>query len=172
MDAELMCGVCLELFENPLMLPCSHNFCKKCIAGILQSREQQSQFRYSSSSRSANSLFCPLCQRKIRLESGIDTLPINRTLENIISIYKEGHQTTVTQFNDLFWNTQSEIAESTCKIHSNPMSMYCLSCNLAVCQSCDCAIDKSSGVLHRCISIKEYAFQTQVYNNNDELKNY
>lgn len=35
MEEELTCPVCLELFADPLMLPCSHSLCKKCLEEML-----------------------------------------------------------------------------------------------------------------------------------------
>ena len=38
MEEELTCPVCLELFADPLLLPCSHSICKKCLQDILDNR--------------------------------------------------------------------------------------------------------------------------------------
>ena len=38
MEDELTCPVCLELFADPLLLPCSHSICKKCLQDILDNR--------------------------------------------------------------------------------------------------------------------------------------
>ena len=28
---ELTCSICLELFEEPVLLPCAHTFCRQCL---------------------------------------------------------------------------------------------------------------------------------------------
>lgn len=38
MEEELTCPVCLELYADPLILPCSHSMCKKCLEEILNNR--------------------------------------------------------------------------------------------------------------------------------------
>lgn len=43
MEEELTCPVCLELYADPLMLPCSHSLCKKCLEDIIQSRVKSGQ---------------------------------------------------------------------------------------------------------------------------------
>jgi hypothetical protein len=43
MEEELTCPVCLELYADPLMLPCSHSLCKKCLEDIVQSRVKTGQ---------------------------------------------------------------------------------------------------------------------------------
>jgi len=73
-DGELICGICLELFEVPLLLPCGHSFCKNCIQGILTT----ASFRLFSSSP-PSSFNCPFCQTRINAHNGrVDNLPINR----------------------------------------------------------------------------------------------
>ena len=38
MEEELTCPVCLELYADPLLLPCSHSICKKCLQDIIDNR--------------------------------------------------------------------------------------------------------------------------------------
>ncbi len=42
MEEELTCPVCLELYADPLMLPCSHSVCKKCLQDIFDSKIKDS----------------------------------------------------------------------------------------------------------------------------------
>ncbi|XP_043939513.1 nuclear factor 7, brain-like [Protopterus annectens] len=46
---ELVCSICLDTFDDPVMLDCSHNFCRACISHFWQD--------------SAESLSCPQCRR-------------------------------------------------------------------------------------------------------------
>ena len=41
MEEELTCPVCLELYADPLMLPCSHSVCKRCLQDILDNRAKK-----------------------------------------------------------------------------------------------------------------------------------
>ncbi|KAH9502934.1 stretch-activated cation channel mid1 [Bulinus truncatus] len=60
MEEELTCPVCLELFADPLMLPCSHN------------------------------LECPACRESHKLTADqVNKLPKNLALENIVFRYQE-----------------------------------------------------------------------------------
>eukprot|EP01060_Flectonema_neradi_P004998 TRINITY_DN13301_c0_g1_i1.p1 TRINITY_DN13301_c0_g1~~TRINITY_DN13301_c0_g1_i1.p1 ORF type:complete len:446 (+),score=53.97 TRINITY_DN13301_c0_g1_i1:56-1339(+) len=48
MKADLKCKVCQELFEIPVVLPCSHLFCKRCVGVILSKHKSDST--------------CPMCR--------------------------------------------------------------------------------------------------------------
>jgi hypothetical protein len=44
---ELRCTVCMDLFDEPMFLPCGHNFCLVCITGCFRAMQQ---------------MMCPLCK--------------------------------------------------------------------------------------------------------------
>lgn len=165
-----MCGVCLEYFDKPLMLPCTHNFCKKCIEGILSVNSRPSLFGNQPRSRLKFHLDCPLCQRSIELEHGVESLTVNRILENIITLHKKDEPLSS---NEAAWKLDSTVSDNPCLMHNaEPMSLYCLTCNRAVCKSCDCVTDKSSGTIHKCVPIKEQAdqYQMKISNAIGEIK--
>uniref|UniRef100_A0A4W4GUJ9 E3 ubiquitin-protein ligase Midline-1 n=1 Tax=Electrophorus electricus TaxID=8005 RepID=A0A4W4GUJ9_ELEEL len=81
LESELTCPICLELFEDPLLLPCAHSLCFNCAHRILVS--------HCTSSEPAESLGafqCPTCRYVIALSPhrGLDGLKRNVTLQNII----------------------------------------------------------------------------------------
>ncbi|XP_055793018.1 nuclear factor 7, brain-like [Salvelinus fontinalis] len=59
-EEQSQCSICLEVFTEPVSIPCGHNFCKKCINKHWDSREQYQ---------------CPLCQETFhrRPELGVNT---------------------------------------------------------------------------------------------------
>ena len=62
MEEDLTCPVCLELYADPLMLPCSHSVCKKCLADIIKSRTKsgkEGDYTFFWASR-----FCPCWKTK------------------------------------------------------------------------------------------------------------
>uniref|UniRef100_A0A3P8U9J5 RING-type E3 ubiquitin transferase n=1 Tax=Amphiprion percula TaxID=161767 RepID=A0A3P8U9J5_AMPPE len=64
---DCLCPVCLEIFMEPVTLPCSHTFCKAC---FLESVDKAT-------------LCCPLCRRRVstwaRLNSRTNSL-VNQQL--------------------------------------------------------------------------------------------
>ncbi|KAK3510405.1 hypothetical protein QTP70_005897 [Hemibagrus guttatus] len=81
LESELTCPICLELFEDPLLLPCAHSLCFNCARRILVS--------HCTSGEPADAICtfqCPTCRYAISLspQHGLDALKRNVTLQNII----------------------------------------------------------------------------------------
>ena len=55
----MTCKVCSEYYTDPLMLPCLHSFCKKC---LIKAKEEQSS--------ADTSLKCPTCDTSFNLPDG------------------------------------------------------------------------------------------------------
>ena len=56
MEEEMTCPVCLELYTDPIMLPCSHSLCKQCVNDI-----KLSTIRNREEGESHCLLVCPIC---------------------------------------------------------------------------------------------------------------
>ncbi|KAK7505371.1 hypothetical protein BaRGS_00003533 [Batillaria attramentaria] len=88
MEEDLTCPVCLELYADPLMLPCSHSVCKKCLADIHSSRTRAGK----------EGLECPSCRRHHGLsDDKVDHLPRNLALENIVFRFQELQSTSLSK---------------------------------------------------------------------------
>ncbi|XP_039187049.1 probable E3 ubiquitin-protein ligase MID2 [Crotalus tigris] len=85
LESELTCPICLELFEDPLLLPCAHSLCFSCAHRIL----------VSSCSSGENlepiaAFQCPTCRHVISLNHrGLEGLKRNVTLQNIIDRFQK-----------------------------------------------------------------------------------
>ncbi|XP_066441996.1 E3 ubiquitin/ISG15 ligase TRIM25-like [Eleutherodactylus coqui] len=104
---ELNCSICLNVFTNPVMLRCGHNFCMNCIKEVLDSQERSGTYS------------CPECREHF-LER--PALHINITLRNIaehFSVVPEG-----------------EVGGISCTycIHSPvPAAKSCVQCEASLC---------------------------------------
>lgn len=65
--SSLECSICLELLCEPMQLPCSHVFCRKCIAGMVQ-----------------QSRHCALCRASIPESFDPIVAPLHKTLEQVL----------------------------------------------------------------------------------------
>lgn len=75
---ELSCPICLQLFSDPVVLPCGHNYCLACIC-------QTSAKGANGESDNAAPLRCPECREGYR---SIETLQRNFKLCGIVEGYR------------------------------------------------------------------------------------
>ncbi|XP_076858061.1 E3 ubiquitin-protein ligase Midline-1 isoform X2 [Brachyhypopomus gauderio] len=86
LESELTCPICLELFEDPLLLPCAHSLCFSCTQRILLSHCTSSP----DPSQPAPAFQCPTCRYVITLsQRGLEELKRNVTLQNIIDRFQK-----------------------------------------------------------------------------------
>lgn len=86
LESELTCPICLELFEDPLLLPCAHSLCFNCAHRILVSHCTS----FDESSKPYSAFQCPTCRYVITLDQqGLEGLKRNVTLQNIIDRFQK-----------------------------------------------------------------------------------
>ncbi|XP_002735026.1 tripartite motif-containing protein 2-like [Saccoglossus kowalevskii] len=113
----LKCGICLERYRTPKVLPCLHTFCQKCLQNYIPPHSL--------------SLSCPICrQTSILPEEGVSGLQNNFFITNLMEVL-EGPKTN---------GTQSDSKALPCPSHEGEvLKFYCESCETAVCQHCTIA---------------------------------
>lgn len=79
---EMTCPVCLELFKEPFMLPCSHNFCASCLKQLLLANS----IRNVSDNKN---LICPSCRRITKIEDAKPNLVVNNMVSKITLLQKK-----------------------------------------------------------------------------------
>ncbi|KAM9373728.1 putative E3 ubiquitin-protein ligase MID2 isoform 1-T1 [Phaethornis superciliosus] len=85
LESELTCPICLELFEDPLLLPCAHSLCFSCAHRILVSSCSSGE-----SIEPITAFQCPTCRYVISLNHrGLEGLKRNVTLQNIIDRFQK-----------------------------------------------------------------------------------
>lgn len=120
-DCELKCPICLEKFNIPKKLPCSHTFCEPCIQSYVQAEttEETKFFR------------CPLCRFKIEwstLSASEWTRSKLQTDHMILSLLER-------ETND---STPKQVYCEPCKIanEKNVAVHHCTDCKEFFCEQC------------------------------------
>ncbi|XP_052399187.1 uncharacterized protein LOC127946562 isoform X3 [Carassius gibelio] len=103
---DLSCPVCCDIFKTPVLLSCSHSFCKECLHKSWRNKETQE---------------CPVCRRRSsKLEP-----PVSLALQNLCeSFLKERKE------------SRSSGSEEICSLHSKKLKLFCVEDKQPVCVEC------------------------------------
>ncbi|XP_071755575.2 nuclear factor 7, ovary-like [Centroberyx gerrardi] len=105
-EEDLSCPVCHDIFKDPVLLSCSHSFCKACLQKWWR-RKQISQ--------------CPVCRRT----SSKKKTPCNLALKNLCEAFLLER--------DQRASAESELL---CSLHSEKLKLFCLDHQQPVCVVC------------------------------------
>nr|XP_014349708.1 PREDICTED: E3 ubiquitin/ISG15 ligase TRIM25-like [Latimeria chalumnae] len=84
LEEELNCSICLNIYKNPILLSCGHNFCKDCVEKVWES--QASKGTYS----------CPECRAEFRERPPLQrNLKLCNVIERLLSTQIMEKQATV-----------------------------------------------------------------------------
>ncbi|KAM9361343.1 nuclear factor 7, brain-like [Symphorus nematophorus] len=105
-EEDLFCPVCHDIFRDPVVLTCSHSFCKGCLKNWWIEKQMQE---------------CPICKRR----SSRSEPPCNLVLKKLCeTILQKGERRT------------SAGPETLCSLHSEKLKLFCLDHQQPVCVVC------------------------------------
>ncbi|XP_011891337.1 PREDICTED: E3 ubiquitin-protein ligase Midline-1 isoform X3 [Cercocebus atys] len=142
LESELTCPICLELFEDPLLLPCAHSLCFNCAHRILVSHCATNE-----SVESITAFQCPTCRHVITLsQRGLDGLKRNVTLQNIIDRFQKAsvsgpNSPSETRRERAFdTNTMTSAEKVLCQFCDQDPAQdavkTCVTCEVSYCDEC------------------------------------
>ncbi|XP_073323695.1 nuclear factor 7, ovary-like [Pagrus major] len=105
-EKDLACPVCHDVFKDPVVLSCSHSFCKDC----LQSWWTEIQTRD-----------CPICKRRSSRSEPPCNLVLKKLCESILQKKKR---------------RISSAPQSLCSLHGEQLKLFCLDHQQPVCLVC------------------------------------
>ncbi|XP_011407584.2 PREDICTED: E3 ubiquitin-protein ligase TRIM71-like [Amphimedon queenslandica] len=112
----MTCEVCSEYYTDPLMLPCLHSFCKKC---LIKAKEKQGS--------ADTSLKCPTCDTSVKLLHGkIEGLTQNLWFE---------HKSKEALIKKKIVGKEAILCDK-CDDSSDAAVMYCCDCGQFLCDYC------------------------------------
>ncbi|XP_056308917.1 tripartite motif containing 35-31 [Danio aesculapii] len=105
-EENFSCPICHEIFKNPVVLSCSHSFCRECLQQFWRTTDIQE---------------CPVCRRR----SSRDDPPNNLVLRNLCeSFLKERKE------------KRSSGSGEICSLHGEKLKLFCLEDKQPVCLVC------------------------------------
>ncbi|XP_040211106.1 E3 ubiquitin/ISG15 ligase TRIM25-like [Rana temporaria] len=107
---ELDCSICLEMYKDPVMLSCGHNFCQVCIDRMWDAQEVSGGYS------------CPQCRKRSRSRP---TLQRNITLRNIVETLRSTHPD----------QKKTGIFCTQCIHYPVPAVKSCLHCEASMCDN-------------------------------------
>jgi len=110
---ELSCPICLQLFSDPLVLPCGHNYCRSCIGKSVDIKDQTPPR-------------CPECREEYQ---GFESLQRNFKLCSII----EGYRATAPQLDWQLDTVEGEVFCDHCIDEQLAAVKTCLKCEVSLC---------------------------------------
>ncbi|KAM6953977.1 E3 ubiquitin-protein ligase TRIM35-like [Aplochiton taeniatus] len=105
-EEDYTCSICYDIFKDPVILLCSHSFCKGCLQEYWKQRKSQE---------------CPVCRRK----SSIENPPRNLALKNLCEAFLQKRS-----------QRASAGSEVLCSLHGEKLKLYCLDDQQPICWVC------------------------------------
>ncbi|XP_056226567.1 nuclear factor 7, brain-like [Seriola aureovittata] len=102
-EEDLCCPVCHEVFRDPVLLSCSHSFCKDCLQSWW--REKQDPL-------------CPVCKRR----SSKDEPPVSLVLKNLCEAFLQERE---QRSSEALCSLHSEKLKLFCLDHQQPVCVVC-----------------------------------------------
>uniref|UniRef100_A0A8C5PC09 Uncharacterized protein n=1 Tax=Leptobrachium leishanense TaxID=445787 RepID=A0A8C5PC09_9ANUR len=107
---ELSCSICLNIYTDPVTLPCGHSFCRTCIGHVLDTQDGSGAYT------------CPECRAQLQERPA---LVKNRKLRNIAESFRSTHPE----------QKEAGIPCTYCILSLVPAVKTCLHCEASLCEN-------------------------------------
>uniref|UniRef100_A0A3B4CXY7 Tripartite motif containing 65 n=1 Tax=Pygocentrus nattereri TaxID=42514 RepID=A0A3B4CXY7_PYGNA len=150
LEAELSCAVCLDVYKDPRLLTCGHNFCHTCLLRVWENQDANLQ-RYSCPECRTVFEDYPATQRNIKLSNIIERIQASRDPLSENSVHNAKHRMQCKYhvsinffFSPCFTVQQSSAGDATCMLmrtevcanHGKPWEFFCKEHKTCLCRSC------------------------------------
>ncbi|KAM6985363.1 E3 ubiquitin-protein ligase TRIM69 [Aplochiton taeniatus] len=157
LSRDLTCSICLDLFKQPVSLPCDHTFCQACIAGYWAGPRGPGQTGTGS---------CPQCRK---VYPGQSYRP-NRIVANIVESYCQGlEENEATGLRVEVGLTERPRPTPHCSRHNEELKLYCEEDQELVCLVCGLSQEHRNHTLV-CVQEAQHRHRASLTSSMDSLK--
>uniref|UniRef100_A0A8C5PCE0 Uncharacterized protein n=1 Tax=Leptobrachium leishanense TaxID=445787 RepID=A0A8C5PCE0_9ANUR len=107
---ELSCSICLNIYTDPVTLPCGHSFCRTCIGDVLDKQDGSGAYT------------CPECRAQLQERPALEK---NQKLRNIAESFRSTHPE----------QKEAMIPCTYCILSLVPAVKTCLHCEASLCEN-------------------------------------
>ena len=144
LESEVTCPLCLDIFTEPKRLPCDHVYCRQCLRGLaLRSI--------------TGSISCPECRTDTPVPPNFDVTQFvtPHQVNRLVEMYQQNLKVAETE--------TAEPQPATCKEHkSQPLALYCETCESLVCRDCVISSCSKKGHEHGFVEDMVKKYQTSL----------
>lgn len=107
-EEDLTCPVCCDIFTDPVLLSCSHSFCRICLKNCWDTGIKE----------------CPVCRKKTSKTNPPSNLALKNVCETLLQVKRQSIALAV------------EEEEMSCSLHGEKLKLFCLVDKLPICVVC------------------------------------
>jgi len=158
------CTVCSELYNDPLLLPCLHTFCAKCLRGCSTGNDAELVTAAATLSAESdtmnNRIVCPLCLAPFCGE--VESLPANTFIAKVTRVRRLEVERRTKQ-----------VTCSACSRHTREESVSLSKSGVVYCVDCDDTLCKACSDAHRKLKLTEPHHLVELSDSNftDKIEN-
>lgn len=119
LEEELSCPICCEIFKDPVVLKCSHSFCRICLQQFWSKKKARRE--------------CPVCRRKCSLTEPTVSLALKNVADTFL---KDQEQKTGALAGAGGSGEPLKLAAPMCVAHGEVLKLFCLDDSEALCCVC------------------------------------
>lgn len=111
LEDELSCPVCCEIFKEPVVLKCSHSFCRACLQQFWNKKKARRE--------------CPICRRKCSLTEPTVSLALKNVADTFL---REQERRTASASLGPGASVAGEeaVLEEKCVTHGEVLKLFCM----------------------------------------------